>query len=55
MTLAVTARNQAGSLSLHLADADGTTHSYRFDLRKLKPGAYRSRWRPITARRWRSR
>ena len=38
LTLAVTARNQAQSLNLHLADADGTTHSYRFDLRTLKPG-----------------
>jgi len=38
MTLAVTEQNQAATLNLHLGDADGTSHAYRFDLRKLKPG-----------------
>ena len=37
MTLAVTERNRAGSLSLHLIDAGGTSHIYGFELRKLKP------------------
>ncbi len=36
--LAVTERHQAATLNLHLADADGTAHVYRFDLKDLKPG-----------------
>ena len=39
MTLAVTERNRAGMLSLHLTNADGTSHIYDFELRKLKPNA----------------
>ena len=39
LTLAVGARNKAAGLNLHLADADGTSHSYKFDLRQLQPGA----------------
>ncbi len=39
MTLAVGEENKAGALNLHLSDADGTSHTYKFDLRKLKPGA----------------
>ena len=38
MMLVVGEQNKAGSLSLHLGDADGTSHSFRFDLRQLKPG-----------------
>ena len=38
MTLVVTEQNQAASLSLNLGDADGTSHTYKFDLRQLKPG-----------------
>ena len=38
MTLAVGQQNKAETLSLHLSDADGTSHAYKFDLRKLKPG-----------------
>ena len=38
MTLAVGEKNKATTLNLHLSDSDGTSHSYRFDLRKLKPG-----------------
>ena len=38
MRLAVTEQNKAGTLSLILNDADGTSHKYTFDLRKLKPG-----------------
>ena len=37
MTLAVGERNKAGSLNLHLGDADCTSHSYTFSLRTLKP------------------
>ncbi|MGA2255690.1 MAG: glycoside hydrolase family 9 protein [Thermoguttaceae bacterium] len=37
MTVAVTERNKAGSLNLHLTDANGTIHTYRFELRNLKP------------------
>ncbi|MBM4048771.1 MAG: hypothetical protein FJ279_27015, partial [Planctomycetes bacterium] len=39
MTLAVGEQNKAGALNLHLSDSDGTSHTYKFDLRKLKPGA----------------
>ena len=39
LTLALGEQNKAGSLNLHLGDADGTSHTYKFDLRKLKPGA----------------
>jgi hypothetical protein len=38
MTLAVGEQNKAGALNLHLSDADGTSHTYKFDLRKLKTG-----------------
>ena len=38
LTLVVGEQNKAATLSLHLGDADGTTHTYKFDLRKLKPG-----------------
>ncbi|MGO9114834.1 MAG: glycoside hydrolase family 9 protein [Thermoguttaceae bacterium] len=38
MTLAVTEKNQAANLNLHFGDSDGTGHTYKFDLRKLKPG-----------------
>jgi endoglucanase len=38
MTLAVGEQNKASTLNLHLSDADGTSHTYKFDLRKLKPG-----------------
>ena len=38
LTLAVTEQNRAAALNLHLGDADGTSHSYKFDLSKLKPG-----------------
>ena len=38
LVLALGDRNKAASLNLHLNDADGTSYSYRFDLRKLKPG-----------------
>ena len=37
MTLAVTEKNRASTLNLHLSDAGGTSHVYRFDLGKLKP------------------
>ncbi|MBM3891826.1 MAG: hypothetical protein FJ388_22145, partial [Verrucomicrobia bacterium] len=39
MTLAVGEQNKASTLNLHLSDSDGTSHTYKFDLRKLKPGA----------------
>lgn len=39
MTLAVGEQNKAGTLNLHLSRSDGATHSYRFDLRQLRPGA----------------
>ena len=39
MTLAVGEQNKASTLNLHLSDADGTSHQYKFDLRELKPGA----------------
>ena len=39
MALTVGEQNKAGTLSLHLSDSDGTSHTYRFDLRKLKSGA----------------
>ena len=38
LTVAVGAQNKAAALNLHLTDADGTSHAYRFDLRALKPG-----------------
>ena len=38
MTLARGAAEQGRGLNLHLGDADGTSHVYKFDLRKLKPG-----------------
>ncbi len=38
LTLAVTERNQAERLNLHLADADGSAHVYAFDLKGLTPG-----------------
>lgn len=38
MTLAATEQNRAATLNLNLGDADGTGHTYKFDLRKLKPG-----------------
>ncbi len=38
LTLALGEQNKAGSLNLHLGDADGTSHTYKFDLGKLKPG-----------------
>jgi endoglucanase len=41
LTLALGEQNKAGALSLHLGDADGTSHTYKFDLRKLEPGAPR--------------
>ena len=39
MTLAVGQQNKAGILNLHLSDADGTSHAYKFDLSQLEPGA----------------
>jgi len=41
LTLAATERNQATSLTLELQDADGTGHSFTFDLRALKAGTPR--------------
>jgi endoglucanase len=38
LTLSTGEQNKAGGLNLHLSDADGTSHTYKFDLRKLKPG-----------------
>ncbi len=38
MTLDVTQQNRAATLTLHLGDADGTSHTYKFDLRQLKAG-----------------
>jgi endoglucanase len=38
LTLTVTGQNQAGTLNLHLQEADGTAHVYRFDLKDLTPG-----------------
>jgi endoglucanase len=38
LSLALTAQHQAATLTLHLADADGTAHVYRFDLKGVKPG-----------------
>ncbi|MFI5382321.1 MAG: cellulase N-terminal Ig-like domain-containing protein, partial [Tepidisphaerales bacterium] len=38
MTLTAGEQNKATGLTLQLGDADGTTHAYKFDLRKLKPG-----------------
>ncbi len=35
----MTERNKAGNLTLHLSDADGASHSYRFELRNLKPNS----------------
>jgi endoglucanase len=37
LTLTVGQSNKSGMLSLYLDDADGTSHAYKFDLRKLKP------------------
>ena len=37
LTLMAGERNRASHLNLHLTDADGTSHQYRFDLRGLKP------------------
>ncbi len=38
LTVAVGGQNKATTLNLHLSDADGTSHTYLFDLRKLKAG-----------------
>ena len=38
LRLVVGEQNKTGALSLHLSDGDGTSHSYKFDLRRLKPG-----------------
>lgn len=38
LRLALGEHNQATTLNLHLADADGTSHTFKFDLRRLKPG-----------------
>ena len=54
MTLAVTGKNKASTLNLHLSDAGGTSHVYRFDLGKLKPNEPQQLV-AITARRWQNR
>jgi endoglucanase len=38
MLLTVGEQNKAGMLNLHLSNSQGTSHQYKFDLRKLKPG-----------------
>jgi len=38
LTLTVSEQNKAGLLNLHLTDADGTSHTYKFGLRQLQPG-----------------
>ena len=41
LTVTVGPGNQAKALNLQLGDADGTRHSYRFDLSSLRPGEER--------------
>jgi len=38
LTLTAGEGNKAAALNLHLVNAEGTSHQYKFDLRKLKPG-----------------
>jgi endoglucanase len=41
LTLTLGEKNKATTLNFQLSDADGTTHSYQFDLRPLTPGVSR--------------